>query len=90
MNDPQTNPVLEQLQSYIEMRFLVEFDDDNVTYETDLFNAGIIDSFGIVDIVSYMESTFDVSFTDNDMTSPLLANLGGMVQLINERRTTGE
>ena len=51
MNDAQTNSVQEQLQSYLEMRFLVEFDGDTVNTETDLFNSGVLDSFGIVDVV---------------------------------------
>ena len=92
MNESQSNSNLEQLQAYIEMRFLVEFDGDTITTETDLFREGVVDSFGIVDIVSFIESTFNVSLSDNDLTSPLLASLGGMIQMINERTesTSGE
>ena len=86
-SDPQSDIILEKLQSYIEMRFIVEFDGETVDHDTDLFQAGIMDSFGIVDVVSFIESTFEVSFTDSDLTSPRIACLGGLVELISERQT---
>lgn len=86
MNDSEQDAVLEQLKAYIEMRFLVEFDGETINTDTDLFQAGVVDSFDIVDIVSFVESTFQVTLTNNDITSPLLASVGGLARLINERR----
>jgi len=86
MNDSKSDLILEKLQSYIEMRFLVEFDGETITTETDLFQAGIVDSFGIVDIISFAETSFDISFTESDLTSPALASLGGLLHLIKEHR----
>ena len=87
MTDSQADSVLEQLQSYIEMRFLVEFDGETITAETDLFDSGVLDSFGIVDIISFAETTFGIEFAEEDMTSPELASLGGMVRLIKHHQT---
>ena len=86
MSDSQSDLILEKLQSYIEMRFLIEFDGETITTETDLFQAGVVDSFGIVDIISFAETSFDISFTESDLTSPALASLGGLLNLIKEHR----
>jgi len=89
MNDSQTDSTAEQLRSYMEEKFAFQFDGEQITPETDLFYEGIIDSFAIVDLVTYIESNFEITLTDNDMTSPLLSTLAGMSQLITERRSAG-
>ena len=53
------------IRRYIEESFLIEF-GEQITAETDLFETQIIDSFGFVELVSYLESTFRVKITDED------------------------
>ena len=87
MNDSQSQQILEKLQAYIEDHFSVQFDGEKINADTDLFYEGVIDSFGIVDLVGFIETTFSVALTNNDMTSPLLSTLNGQVKLIIERQS---
>ncbi|MFD7662757.1 acyl carrier protein [Streptomyces sp. NPDC059788] len=59
----------QKIQHFIEERFLVEFGAE-VTAETDLFEAGVIDSFGYIQLMSFLEVDFALPISDDD----LLAN----------------
>ena len=72
------------IQRYVEESFLIEF-GEQITGETDLFEAQIIDSFGFVELVAHLESTFGVKITDEDLLSSRLATLNGIVALMQER-----
>lgn len=65
--------------------FLFEFGQE-VKVDTDLFEAGLIDSFGFVELVSFLEGTFEVKFTDDDLASPDTATLGGITRTVLARR----
>jgi acyl carrier protein len=44
-----------------------------------------VDSFDVLQLVVYAETTFAVRFTAEDFTSPEFATLGGMARLIRSR-----
>ena len=64
----------QKLRSFIEERFLVTF-DDSFPEDTDLFREGVMDSFGYVQLLRYIESEFGVKLTEVDLTQGLLASL---------------
>ena len=72
------------IQSYLEETFLIEFGEE-ITSVTDLFEAQIVDSFGFVELVSYLESSFDIKITDEDLLSNRLTTLDGIVAIVEER-----
>lgn len=74
----------EQIRRYLEENFLIEFGEE-ITPETDLFETQVIDSFGFVDLVTHLESTFDIKITDDDLLSNRLTTLEKIVQLVRER-----
>lgn len=74
----------ESIRRYLEEAFLIEFGDE-ITAETDLFEAQIVDSFGFVELVSYLESTFAIQITDDDLLSNRLTTLGKILELVEER-----
>ena len=71
------------ISDYIEKTFLVSF-GDGLTLRSNLFDEGIIDSYGLVEIVGFIESKFGVSFGDDDLLSPLLASAEGMAQIVHD------
>ncbi|OKH99079.1 acyl carrier protein [Streptomyces sp. CB02923] len=64
----------QQIQQFIEERFLVEFGGE-VTAETDLFEAGVIDSFGYIQLISYLEERFALEVTDDDLLANVFVSL---------------
>lgn len=64
----------EQIREFVEERFLIEF-DDTFPEDTDLFKAGVIDSFGYVQLCRFLERTFHIKFSEEEMTSNVLVSL---------------
>ena len=73
------------VKDYMTKHFLFEFNETDVTPKTDLFNAGIIDSFGCVELVSFIESKFQVRLSDDELLSGKLKSLESIVKLVKEK-----
>lgn len=43
-------------------------DDPDFSNDVHLFNEGFVDSFGAVEIVAFVEDTFDIKITQKDIT----------------------
>lgn len=62
------------IRQYIEERFLVEFGDD-LTDETDLFKTGIMDSFGYLQMMNFLETEFSVEISPEDILTNVFVSL---------------
>jgi acyl carrier protein len=69
------------VRSFISREFLVEFSNE-VNEETDLFERELIDSFGFVELVTFLDAEFGIKLTDEDMSSPEMGSLAGIVRLV--------
>jgi D-alanine--poly(phosphoribitol) ligase subunit 2 len=75
-----TSP-LPTIQAWLEKQFMVDFSSE-ISPDQDLFEAGVIDSFGQVELVGFLERSFKVHFTDEELMSPKMASLSGMTELV--------
>lgn len=73
--------VEEPLRQFMRTQFLFEF-DDAVTADSNLFDLGLIDSFGFVELVSFIEREFHIKFTDEELISSSLNSLANMTAAI--------
>lgn len=73
------------VREFIEERFLVTINDGAVTSETDLFRAGIIDSFGFIELVSYIEKHFGVKVPDEALTGGSLSSVAAIIAFLTAR-----
>ena len=78
--------VFEALKQYVETTFLVDLDGGELSTASNLFAAGVIDSFGVVWIVTFLESEFGVSFSDEELLSPDLSSVEGMARMVEAKR----
>jgi len=72
------------LKEYLENHMLVDFDDD-VDYDTNLFDSGFIDSYGVIELVSFLEETYNVKLINDDINSPLFSSFNGLVELVDNK-----
>lgn len=63
-----------KIRDFIEERFLVEFDAD-VTPQDDLFKTGVIDSFGYIQLMKFLEDEFALQIGDEDILTNVLVSL---------------
>jgi acyl carrier protein len=71
----------ENIQQYIEKTFLIKFEKE-VTEECNLFQLGIIDSFGYIQLISYLEKEFGIKFTEEEFLSNGLVSLSSVVNSV--------
>ena len=56
-----------ELRSFIGERFTIPDSDQEFTDDVHLFDYGYIDSFGAVDLISYVKAQYSVEITDSDL-----------------------
>lgn len=59
--------VAETLSDFIREKFDIG-DDPDFTNDVHLFNEGFVDSFGAVEIIHFVEETFNIEVTQKDIT----------------------
>ncbi|MFE4517166.1 acyl carrier protein [Kitasatospora sp. NPDC056783] len=74
----------EIIRSYLEDRFLFEFDEE-ITPETDLFKAGVIDSFGYVRMMRFLETEFSVTLDADEILMDVLVSLAAIDEFIQKK-----
>ncbi len=60
--------------------------DADVTSGTPLIEQGIIDSMGVMDLVTFIEQSFGVEFEMDDMTVEKLGTVAAISSLITSKR----
>ena len=81
----KTSGEADALAQFIEDKFLVSFSDGTLSYDSDLFEEGVIDSFGVIEIVTFIQENFGVELEPDDLMSELLATISGLAALVQEK-----
>jgi acyl carrier protein len=53
-------------------------EEEKLKLDTDFFDAGIIDSTGVIELVSFMEETFNISVDDEELIPQNLSSLNNV------------
>lgn len=67
--------------------FQEEITKEDIDGEANLIELGVVDSFGLIEMVSQLEKTFSITFDDEDLLSSDLICLNGIVRLIESKRS---
>ena len=73
------------VKDYMAKHFLFEFDDKKITDSTNLFQSGLIDSFGFVELITFIESQFKIKLSNEALISNSMNSLSGIVKIINQK-----
>jgi len=76
--------IADEVRAYIADHFLADFGPD-LNYDTDLFVAGVIDSFGFAELVVFLEKRFNVHFEGEELTADNLNTVSNMVNTIRKK-----
>jgi acyl carrier protein len=55
-----------------------------------LLESGIVDSLGVLDIVGFLEQTFNIKIDDEELTPDNFANIKCMASFVQEKRGRGK
>ena len=78
--------VISELRGFIRERFGIPENDSDFNDEVNLFNYGYIDSFGAVELTSFIESQFSMRLTDADWATFPLDTIQEISSFITKRQ----
>ena len=75
-----------ELRNYIREKYRVPADDPDFNDTVHLYDYGYVDSFGSVQLKSFVESKFSVQFSQSDLTSIPLNTVEQMASFVVKRK----
>ena len=75
------NNLRTKISKFLQERFLVDF-GKNADGATDLFKNGFIDSFGFMELVSFLETEFKIEYQPEELLLGQLNSLDGLVESV--------
>jgi len=78
--------IKEQVRRYILAHHFSVDRDEDFTYETDLVNSGILDSFALVDIVGFVEQAFGIKVDLDDFVLKNFSTLEMVERFVVEKQ----
>ena len=73
------------IRQFIIENFLFE-EDENLKDDTSFLENGIIDSTGVLEMVTFLEDTYDIHVEDEDMVPENLDSLEAIVKYITRKQ----
>src|SRR4029077_20969890 len=83
-NDPCVQSILDYLRGSVLLDPAEE-----IPLEQSLLEAGILDSYGIVDLMTFLEREFGLTIPDEDVTKEKLGSIRKMARYVGTRRQVG-
>jgi acyl carrier protein len=77
---------LQCIKSFVLKNFLFTDDANALSDSTSLIGEGIIDSTGILELVSYLEESFGIKVTDEEMTPANFDSIQNIAAFIGRKR----
>ena len=78
-----------EIRSFIVENFLYGQDDGTLKSDDSFLEKGIIDSTGILELVSYLESKFHVKIEDRELVPENLDSLEKLVRFVEKKQKGG-
>jgi D-alanine--poly(phosphoribitol) ligase subunit 2 len=80
----ENSMIKEKIQNFMEETFLLEFNED-ITEDTDLFRSGIINSFGYIKLINFLEGEFNIKFSEEEVLSNVFVTFSSIVDCMTRK-----
>lgn len=82
----ETDQIAAQLRAFIKEHYKVPDTDPDFTDDVHLFDYGYIDSFGAVELTTYLEQTFAVKVSESDLIAHPLNTVHEIATFVVKRK----
>lgn len=72
----------EEIEQFIRREFRVMPDDQGFSRDVHLYDAGYVDSTGVVELLAFLESTFHVKLEDEHIFSEAFTTITGISRVV--------
>jgi len=62
--------------------------ESGIAPSTNLFEGGFLSSLDVLDLISFIETKFDITLSEDDMTMENLGSINNMVSMIERLKTS--
>ncbi len=80
---------IETIHGFIVENFLFG-DGEQLTNETSFLDSGIIDSTGILELITFLEDTYNIKIEDDELIPENLDNLNNVAKFIEQKNSCAE
>jgi acyl carrier protein len=77
-----TRYIAQRLEQFLRASFAIPEDDPGFCRSVDLFEAGYVDSVGVIETLAYITDAFGVEIPDEVLLSDAFATIDGMAQVV--------
>ncbi|NEA34897.1 acyl carrier protein [Streptomyces sp. SID13031] len=81
--------VASEIRAYVVAQFLAGEDTSDLTGDYGLIESGVIDSLGLIRLISHLTETYAVSFDDIELGPDNFRSLDAIADLITTHSTAG-
>jgi acyl carrier protein len=80
------HPIEAQVRAFIGETFPSEADSAQLDAEASLFESGVLDSMGVLTLVTWLEQTFGITVEDDEVLPENIDGIGPLVRYIRAKR----
>ena len=77
-----SDDIKKMIIEYVKKEYLDEDSDMEVKEDTKLISSGIVDSFSMVSLKTYLEKKFSIKLPDGDATPEAFDSVNNIIELI--------
>jgi acyl carrier protein len=81
-----SHEVLERTRHYVQEQFLYARPDFHLSEEEPLFENGIVDSMGVVELMQFLETEYGIAIEDDEVTEQHFCNLRSIADYVCTKR----
>jgi acyl carrier protein len=81
----RTKIILKDLIDYLKKGNPLIRNRKNIPLDKSLLELGLIDSFGVIEIITYLEKKYKIKINDNEITKEKFGSLNKMSKLVSEK-----
>lgn len=70
------------LLKFLENKLLMDNLSSHSMRNTNLFSSGLIDSYGLIELISFLEKTFEISITDEEIADSSLISVSNIIDTV--------
>ena len=79
------NKIQEEVKSFLITNFFLDTATITLDSETSFLENGIIDSTGILEVIQFIEETYEIKVEDNEMVPENLDSIGNIVAFVTKK-----
>jgi acyl carrier protein len=81
--------VEDEIRAFLAENFVLGADLERLPATASLIETGIIDSTGVLELVAFLEETFDIRIADSELVPENLDTIESIVRFLGEKRQAG-